>query len=49
MEAVVTTIKENFVMIVLLVIIALIAAASIVSTIVIASRDGYRRVPATLR
>jgi hypothetical protein len=33
----------------LLVIIALLGAAAAVSTIVVASRDGYRRVPATQR
>lgn len=33
----------------LLVIIALLAATAVVSTIVVASRDGYRRVPAIQR
>jgi hypothetical protein len=33
----------------LLAIIALLAAAAVVATVVVASRDGYRRVPATQR
>jgi|JI8StandDraft_2_1071088.scaffolds.fasta_scaffold180214_2 hypothetical protein len=33
----------------MLIIIALLAVAAVASTIVTASRDGYRRVPATQR
>jgi len=36
-------------MLVVLVTLALIAAVAIVSTIVVATRDGYRRTPATQR
>jgi len=32
-----------------LVIIALVAVVAVVSTVIVASRDGYRRVPATQR
>ncbi|GAA1730369.1 hypothetical protein GCM10009766_07880 [Microcella frigidaquae] len=41
--------KETPAMTALLVIIALLAAAPVVSTVVVASRDGYRRVPAIER
>jgi len=33
----------------ILIIIALLAVAAVASTIVVSSRDGYRRVPATQR
>jgi len=36
-------------MIVVLVIIALLAVIAVVSTVIVASRDGYRRAPATQR
>jgi len=41
--------KENPAMTALLVIIALLAAAAVVSTVIVASRDGYRRLPAIER
>ena len=36
-------------MLVVLVTLALLAAIAIVSTVVVAARDGYRRIPATQR
>jgi hypothetical protein len=41
--------KENPVMTAVLIIIALLAVVAVASTIVTASRDGYRRVPAIQR
>ncbi len=41
--------KETLVMTAVLVIIALLAVVAVASTIVTASRDGYRRIPATQR